>query len=242
MIKVEFFFDAISPYTFLAWRSLRAYRDVWRLRVEFRPIYLPGVVRGSGNEPPLAVEAKRRWMEEDIKRSVKWYGLEGFQGVPANFSERITQSARVQRLLATVVEDATLSDTLRWRVVDQTFTAYWLDKKNREGSTWVDLDDEFLRRICQEAGLSEERSKGLLEAAKNKEVLTINTEEAVKRGFFGSPTLVFYADELGRASTENSFAIFGSDRFEQAAFLLNKKWLGPIPPVQTKAGMTSCKL
>jgi glutathione S-transferase kappa 1 len=240
MVKVEFVFDAISPYTFLAWRSLRAYRDVWRLKVEFKPVYLPGVIRGSGNVPPLGVEAKKRWMRKDIERSVRWYGIDGFQGVPVDFAARTTESARVQRLLAVVVEDENLSETVKWRMLDGTFSAYWLNPNNRQGDTWVALDDEFLRGICRDVGLSE----SFIETANTtgRALLARNTEEAVQRGFFGSPTSVFHADELGRASTEASFTIFGSDRFEQAAFLLNKKWLGPIPPLQEKAGMTACKL
>ena len=138
------------------------------------------------------------------------------------------------------VEDEKLSETLKWRVVDGAFSAYWLNPKFRQGATWVSLDDEFLREVCRDAGVSEvfvERAD-----TTGKALLARNTEEAVQRGFFGSPTFVFHADELGRASTEASFTIFGGDRFEQSAFLLNKKWLGPIPLVQEKAGMTVCKL
>jgi glutathione S-transferase kappa 1 len=250
IIRVEFFFDAISPYTFLAWRTLRAYRDIWRLRIDFRPVYLPALVKGSGNVTPLAIPAKRKWMLDDLERSARWYGLakDGFQGIPSDFAQRTIDSGAVQRLLATVVHDETLSDSQKWRIIDSAFSAYWLNPKNRlDDGRWVPLSDEtFLRRLCAGAGLSDERSTAIIAEAQRqdsgKEKLIRNTNAAIKRGYFGSPTMVFWADDLGRPSEETSVEIFGSDRFEQVAFLLNKKWFGPCPTLQAKEGMTSCKL
>jgi glutathione S-transferase kappa 1 len=230
MVRVEFFFDAISPYTFLAWRTLRAYREIWRLEISFRPIFLPALIQGSQNSTPLTIVAKKRWMLDDIQRSVRWYGLtEAFQGVPGDFASRTTDGLALQRLLASAVESPQLSECEKWRLVDAAFEAYWLDGGLREGGVWKNIDGKFLTEVLTKAGINDtsffEERKG---------VLRKNTQEAIERGFFGSPTIVFYVDELGRDSEDKSFAIFGSDRFEQAAFLLNKKWFGPNPSITSK--------
>lgn len=58
-----------------------------------------------------------------------------------------------------------------------------------------------------------------------------NTELAVKKGMFGAPT--FYVTVSAKKPREMMF--FGSDRFEQMAFVLGKPWEGPNPPPKTNS-------
>jgi 2-hydroxychromene-2-carboxylate isomerase len=54
------------------------------------------------------------------------------------------------------------------------------------------------------------------------------SEEALREGAFGVPTLVVVGHP-GLPPGRRMF--FGCDRFEQMAALLGKPWMGPCPPV-----------
>mmetsp|Transcript_10724 Transcript_10724/g.14851 ORF Transcript_10724/g.14851 Transcript_10724/m.14851 type:complete len:95 (-) Transcript_10724:138-422(-) len=56
-----------------------------------------------------------------------------------------------------------------------------------------------------------------------KDMVRANTEEAVSLGAFGAPS--FYVQNAPRPF-QKPFLLFGSDRFEQLAYILNLKWHG----------------
>ena len=64
-----------------------------------------------------------------------------------------------------------------------------------------------------------------------------NTTEAVSLGIYGSPAFLVepgksVSESGGTATTksgEREMLVFGSDRFEQLAYLCGKPWLGPDP-------------
>ena len=58
-----------------------------------------------------------------------------------------------------------------------------------------------------------------------KALLRANTEEAVALGAYGVPTMVV----SGSGLLQEPSLFFGSDRFEQLAFLAEKPWFGPDP-------------
>ncbi|EER15024.1 conserved hypothetical protein [Perkinsus marinus ATCC 50983] len=65
--KLEFFYDVISPYTYLAWQTLKQYSTIWDIRVVLRPVFLGGIMKGSNNRPPAVVLNKGRFMQEDLR-------------------------------------------------------------------------------------------------------------------------------------------------------------------------------
>jgi len=69
-----------------------------------------------------------------------------------------------------------------------------------------------------------------------KALLKANTAEAVELGVYGSPALLVDRTYQGSSAGvdtairgEGGMLIFGSDRFEQLAFLCDKPWFGPDP-------------
>jgi len=63
-----------------------------------------------------------------------------------------------------------------------------------------------------------------------KENLKTNTNEAIAAGAFGAPAMMV---ELTSGQNQPPTLFFGSDRFEQLAFLAQKTWLGPNPTPPT---------
>jgi len=75
------------------------------------------------------------------------------------------------------------------------------------------------------AGISTPEAKGLLKA---------NTAEAVERGVFESPTMLVSGLPGGDGGDGGEHLFFGSDRFEQLAFLAGKPWYGPNPAARPR--------
>ncbi|XP_025056546.1 glutathione S-transferase kappa 1 isoform X3 [Alligator sinensis] len=78
---------------------------------------------------------------------------------------------------------------------------------------------------ARKAGLSSELAQQLLEMILSPEVknrLKEVTEEALKYGAFGMPTVVIHLNGEPQL-------FFGSDRLELLSSVLGEKWLGPVP-------------
>lgn len=167
--KIEFFFDVVSPYSYIA--ALQVSRSPLLKDAEWHPFFLGGVFKATGNKPPLSLPAKGQYMVKDLKRLFDYYGARyQFPSVfPAN-------SLTAMRALAgaPAADVQTLALGL--------FDAYW-----GQG-----------RDISDAAVLAELLPAGLLAAAADevvKEKLKANTESAVSRGAFGAPS-IFLDDEL----------------------------------------------
>ena len=59
-----------------------------------------------------------------------------------------------------------------------------------------------------------------------KQALKAYTAQAVKRGAYGSPTMIVHG---GAGAHAAPFLVFGSDRFEQIAHCCKLPWMGPDP-------------
>lgn len=102
-----------------------------------------------------------------------------------------------------------------------------VNKTFRTPSNELKIDSGFVASALSKAGFSPECARALQAEAESmgaKESLKLNTTEAVTAGAFGSPTMLVYGPFDG-----SPLLIFGSDRFEQLAFVLGKRWLGPSP-------------
>ena len=73
--QVEFFFDVGSPTTYLAWTQLPALCERSRAELVYRPMLLGGVFQATGNVSPGTVAAKGRYMDADMARFARRYGV-----------------------------------------------------------------------------------------------------------------------------------------------------------------------
>ena len=83
------------------------------------------------------------------------------------------------------------------------------------------------------AGFDEAEAKTIIQLVSSAEVkglLQAATDEAVSRGAFGSPTLIVESNAAHEAGpSKDNLLIFGSDRMEQIAWILDETWKGPNP-------------
>ena len=185
---VEFFFDVGSPTAYLAWTQLPALCAKAGATLIYRPMLLGGVFQATGNASPAAVPAKGRYMNADMARHAKAYGVPLAMNphFPINTLTLMRGAAGVQLRLP-----ARFDDYLRG-----VFKAMWVEGLNMN-------DPAVAAKALMAAGFDLAEVMALTADAEVKAVLRATTEEAVARGVFGAPTM-FVGDAM----------FFGQDRLE----------------------------
>ena len=172
--KLEFFFDYVSPYTYLANSQIGEIGA----EVIYRPMLLGAVMQAAGNKPPKTVPAKGRYLETDIQRWAAAYGLPFKWG--SLFPQRTVNALRV----AIVAE----KQGKFHEVHNPLFEAVWVHDRDVN-------DNAVLAEIITDAGMDAVSVLEEISTDRIKGELRSNTEEAVERGIFGAPTF-FVGDEM----------------------------------------------
>jgi 2-hydroxychromene-2-carboxylate isomerase len=186
--SVEFFFDVGSPTSYLAWTQLPAICEQAGAELVYRPMLLGAVFKATGNASPAAVPAKSRYMDADMARYAHRYG------VPLASNPHFPIITLALMRAATGVEmlmPERFGDYLRG-----VFKAMWVDALNLN-------DPAITAAALKESGFDPAQIMDLVNNAEVKDRLRATTDEAVKRGVFGAPTM-FVGSEM----------FFGQDRLE----------------------------
>jgi 2-hydroxychromene-2-carboxylate isomerase len=173
MKQISFYFDFISPYSFLAWGELLqiAARNQAALRIV--PVLLAGLLNAHGQKGPAEIPAKRDYVFKDLLRWCHKRG-ETIKGPPAHPFNPLS----ALRLCEAVGD---MND--RVRLTDALFSECW-----RKGQ---DISDKtVLARLLDELGLDTKALMAEIETPNIKEGIKQNTSEAISRGVFGVPTFV----------------------------------------------------
>lgn len=186
---VEFFFDVGSPSSYLAWTQLPGIAAAAQARIVWRPMLLGGVFKATGNQSPVAIPSKGRYMLQDLARFAKRYG------VPLAFNPYFPiNTLTLMRGAAGYLDSDKFQPYLQ-----AVFEAIWVRQQNLG-------KPEVVAEVLNTAGLDVAEFERLVGLDAVKQRLMENTEEAVKRGVFGAPTC-FVDDEMH----------FGQDRLDFVA-------------------------
>ncbi len=182
-ITLEFFYDYVSSYSYMANVAVRSLEGV---EVKYRPMFLGGVMKATGNSPPGTVPAKGRYLARDLRRWAKHYD------VPFRFNSIFPQNTLSALRLALVAQRRGTFDAVHQPLCDAMYV------NDRDLS-----DPAVLAEIVTAAGLDADDYAAAIGTDEIKNELKANTEEAVARGAFGAPTF-FVGEEM----------FFGNDRFD----------------------------
>ena len=195
MKQVEFFFDFGSPTAYLAHTQLPALARECNAEIVWRPMLLGGVFKATGNQSPVMIAPKGKWMWQDMAQWARRYGvpLQIHPNFPANTLTLMRGAAGLQ-----------MKDPGRFlQYVDLVYRSMW--------GMGVDLGNPaILASTLQEAGFDAAAFTAMVGDPAVKARLIATTEEAVKRGAFGAPTL-FVGERM----------FFGQDRLEFVREALN---------------------
>lgn len=227
--KVSLFFDCISPYTHISLSLWSRYVKVWPVDLTLRPFFLGGVMAATGNQPPGMLPAKGAFLAQDLPRSAALYEVDLLE-TPSNFFDAPLQRSalKVSRLLCAAQLDG-CDDAKVLQLALAASKCLHADRGSRSGAE-LTIDDSLIRRACADAALDLTQTQALLELAQGeatKKALRANTEEAVARGAFGSPTAF-----VQEADAPSEAMFFGSDRMEQLAHHLGLPYHGARPPAR----------
>ena len=188
MADVDFFFDFVSPYTYLARTQLDGIAARTGARFRMWPMHILNLMKIVGNTPTTVVcSTKRKYAGQDIGRWCARYQ------VPLKLNPHLMKSDHSLTLKgALVAQEMNLEE----RYNGAMFSAFWTDAVN------INDRSELVRHL-EAAGLE---GSAILKKAEETEYakrLEANTQFAAERGAFGSPTFIV-GDDI----------FFGNDRLD----------------------------
>ena len=190
---LEFYFDYISPYSHIANAAVKALKARTGAVVDIRPMFLGAVMQTTGNRPPGMVPAKNTYMLADLGRCAARYGL----SIRMNPYFPLVSTRGLLRATVGLASDPAEQQ----RFIDACFRHMWETPEALKPD-----DDASVRAMCEAEGFDHADILRLSGDEANKAALKENTDTAIARGAFGSPTF-FVGDQM----------FFGHDRLDYAA-------------------------
>ncbi|CAB3752861.1 DSBA oxidoreductase [Burkholderia sp. MSh2] len=193
--RIEFYFDFGSPTAYLAWTQLPAIAADHQAELVFKPVLLGAIHKATNNASPAMIPAKSAWMLEDLQRFARKYGVryEHNPHFPINTLTLMRGATGLQMR----------DEALFQRYVDVIFRAMWAQPQNLG-------DPDTLQKVLQDGDLDYRLIAGIVQDPAVKERLKAETEAAVARGLFGTPTM-FVGTQM----------FFGQDRLDFVRDALN---------------------
>jgi 2-hydroxychromene-2-carboxylate isomerase len=189
---IEFFFDCSSPWTYLAFTNIQPLAKEAGAEITWKP-FLVGGVFNTVNKTMYEtranpVPAKQAYTAKDM---ADWARLAGIRikMPPSVFPVNAVKSMRGCIWVQQQHPDKLVP------FAKAVFESYWGDDQDIS-------KDEVLAKICERAGLDPAKFLAGIGEQAIKDQLKANTDEAVARGAFGSPTI--YLDKTDM--------YFGNDR------------------------------
>jgi 2-hydroxychromene-2-carboxylate isomerase len=186
---MEFFFDCSSPWTYLAFHNIQPLAAELNEPIQWRPLLVGGVFNAvnpsvyAQREKP--VPAKAAYMLKDMQDWANEAGLKIIMP-PKVFPVNSVKAMRGCLWLAHQGKLLAFASAV--------FQAYWSREEDIS-------QDAVLLNICQDLGVDGVDFLAGIAQLAIKEQLKSNTEEVIRRGGFGSPTM-FLGDDM----------YFGNDR------------------------------
>ncbi|OPF95719.1 2-hydroxychromene-2-carboxylate isomerase [Rhodopseudomonas palustris] len=172
----QFLFDFGSPNAFLAHEAIPAIEQRIGVKFDYVPVLLGGIFKATNNKSPAetlaGIKNKREFLVVETERFLKRYAVKPYvwnPHFPVNTLNLMRAAVAAQ--LEGVFE----------KYVEAAFHHMWVEPKKMD-------DLEVAAAALSSSGLD---GKALLTRAQEPEVkakLIANTEDAVQRGAFGSPT------------------------------------------------------
>lgn len=192
---VEFFWEPGSPYTYLAATQVEKVAAASGATVVWKPFLLGKVFETRGMKMPASIPAKASYMFKDLARWAQIYQVP--LAMPKVFPVHSLLASRACIAASQLGHEAVAAKAV--------LNAYW--------GLGEDISQvEVLTKAFTAAGLDAAAILARAQEQSVKDQLKENTEEALKRGVFGAPTM-FIGDAM----------FWGNDRLDQIGLVLAGK-------------------
>lgn len=193
-MRARFYFDFISPYSYLATALLARRLDYAEVALEIRPVVFGSILGKLGTRGPGEIPARRRAGLADVLMLADFYGIP-LAGPPVHPFNSIYALRSVC---------AVSDESLRRKLALSYFEKAWA-----EGRSLEDLD--VLRGVLASLGIDQDPEEAA-SAGENRRLLKSYTEELLGLGGWGVPTFV-----------AGGQLFFGHDRLDLLAACLRGK-------------------
>ena len=198
--KVEFLFDFGSPNAYLSHEAIPAIEKRTGASFEYVPILLGGIFKATNNRSPVetlaGVKNKPEFMQLETQRFIKRFNVQPYVWnpyFPINTLNLMRGAVAAQ------------SEGVFKKYVEAAFHHMWREPKKMD-------DPQVAVKALTESGLDGARLLTRAQDADVKAKLIENTQKAVERGAFGSPTF-FVGSEI----------LFGKEQLREVEELVTGK-------------------
>src|SRR6476661_10705889 len=193
-------FDFGSPNAFLSHEAIPAIEKRTGAKFEYVPILLGGIFKATNNKSPAetlaGIKNKREFQALETERFVRRFGVKPYTWNPFF-------PVNTLNLMRAAV--AAQSEGVFEQYVDAAFHHMWVEPKKMD-------DPEVAARALTASGLDAAKLLARSQDADVKAKLIENTQSAVERGAFGSPTF-FVGKEI----------FFGKEQLREVEELISRK-------------------
>ena len=189
MIKpFDFYFDFISPYSFLAHKEVRKIENKVGIKIRYKPMLLGGLHNLHGIKAPAFIPAKAKHMVRDCKLIAQR------NNVKFKFNAYFPiKSLNLMRGVLVAEED-----NIKNYYIDNIFDTIWQDGLNMN-------DEIVIQKILKNLNINPKTFTLRIASSLIKDSLREKTNEAYEKDIFGAPTFV-----------SNNKIFWGQDRIEFA--------------------------
>jgi len=171
-LKIDFYFDFISPFSYLAAARIPALQRTTGFNIEWIPLNLPRLIKLSENTPPGLIPNKARYLIYDLKRQAKKLQVPLKIILPGTFDSRPALGLA-----------CALSDEHRVSFAATLFDQLWSGKIDVKQDGWLET---FLDQYGSYPEWQSVSNEAMMES------LQVNTMQAFSAGAFGAPTFVLH--------------------------------------------------
>ena len=178
MKTVEFYFDLSSPWTYLAFNNIQPIIEQNGAEIIWKPFLVGGVFNAVNQDVYAAREnPDNRKFVHSFRVLKDWAAL---AGLPMNFpsEHHPVKSVHAMRFCCALEDD----QAALHKFATAAFDAYYGDQRNLD-------DPEVLIAIANDLGMDGNALAARTQEQTIKDRLRANTEEAIDRGAYGSPSI-----------------------------------------------------
>ena len=185
--SIDFYFDFISPYSYLAHKRIRKIEKKKQIKFNYMPILLGGLHNLRKITPAAFIEAKKKFTIDDCQIVAKKFNIK------FTFNENFPiNTLHIMRGILVIDENK------KKKYIDNFFDAYWLSN--------LDLSNiEIIKKILKKLKIDYKYFFEKINEKKIKDILKKITQDAYDKEIFGAPT--FYV---------NNKIFWGQDRLDYA--------------------------
>ena len=185
MIKpFDFYFDFISPYSFLAHKEIIKIERKNSIKIKYKPILLGGLHNLHGIKAPAFIPAKAKHMIRDCKLIAEK------NKIKFKFNSYFPIKSLMRGVF--VAEE----DNYKSHYIDSIFNAIWQDGLNMN-------DENVIQKVLKNLNINPKTFHLRSASSSIKDSLRKKTNEAYEKGIFGAPSFV-----------SNNKIFWGQDRLE----------------------------